>query len=60
MRGVPTAVAGSVSDTMMRKTEYPRRSVILKETLSPLSGGRQKPTMSTTMRKILGSKRLTA
>jgi hypothetical protein len=54
------AVAGSVSDTMMRKTEYPRRSVILKETLSPLSGGRQKPTMSTTMRKILGSKRLTA
>ena len=34
------AVAGSESETMMRKTEYPSNSVILKETLSPLSGGR--------------------
>lgn len=40
MRGVPMAVAGSVSETMMRKTEYPSSRVILKDTLSPLSGGR--------------------
>lgn len=38
--GVPMAVAGSVSETMMRKTEYPSSRVILKETLSPLSGGK--------------------
>lgn len=40
IRGVPMAVAGSVSETMMRKTEYPSSRVILKDTLSPLSGGR--------------------
>lgn len=57
--GVPMAVASSVSDTMIRKTEYPRRECDL-EGNSLTAVRRQVEAHDVHDREILGRSRLTA
>ena len=56
--GTVSDVAGSLSDTMSRKTTNDNSTVIPSDTFSPLSGGNQNTSSPTSVISIHGITRL--
>lgn len=58
MRGIESDVAGILSDTISKKTQRDRRTVIPSEIFSPDSGGRQKTRSAIAVMSTQGMTRL--